>query len=93
MLDPRDPPEAPLFDDRDRALYGAASPLLNPLDPGLTDFDAKRRWEEETLPAAIAAGTIERRADGSLAYTTAPDTAGGSIAADAPFHAQASKME
>ena len=57
--------QAPL----DAALYGAASPLLNPLDPGLTDFDAKRRWEEETLPAAIAAGTIERRADGSLAYT------------------------
>lgn len=69
MLDPRDPPEAPLFNARDAALYGAASPLLNPLDPGLTDLDAKRRWEEVTLPAAIAAGTIERRADGTLAYT------------------------
>lgn len=70
MLDPRDGSEAPFFNSVSAALDGAdRSPLLNPLDPGLTDLDAKRRWEEETLPAAIAAGTIERRADGTLAYT------------------------
>lgn len=70
MLDPRDGTEAPFFNSVAAALDGDdRSPLLNPLDPGLADLDAKRRWEEVTLPAAIAAGTIERRADGTLAYT------------------------
>lgn len=81
--------QAPL----DAALYGDKSPLLRPDLPQLPMDEAKRLWETVTLPAMLAEGTIVRRPDGTLAYTTAPDTAGVSIAADAPFHAQASKME
>ena len=32
LTDPRDPPEAPLFDDRDRALYGPKGGTYRPAD-------------------------------------------------------------
>lgn len=63
LLDPRDRPEQPLdagAETVERTLFGAAETLLWPAQ-AVTSAGwsaAQRRWEEETLPAAITAGTI-----------------------------------
>jgi len=79
MLDPRDPPEAPLFDDRDRALYGHKG-AYNPRDlvglvlvesPDDQVFDHRTwRWMKRSEFEAASR-----------------------ILADDPFNEQASRME
>lgn len=61
MLDPLDDPERPLFDPLDEALYARARHRSGP-----PRADAKRRWEDVTLPAALAVGTIIDRGEDFL---------------------------
>ena len=82
MLDPRDPPEAPLFDARDAALYGPNGGTYRPAD--LSGLVLTTSPDDQVMAPSgewMKRSEFERRRAAAI------------LAADDAFHAQAGKLE